>query len=46
MNDNERFEMLMEGVLLALLEIPQGDDVPRSRSVWTLTDRLAELRSA
>ncbi|MEM8705144.1 MAG: BLUF domain-containing protein [Actinomycetota bacterium] len=46
MNANERFEMHMEGVLVALLEIPQGSDEPRARSAWALTDRLSAMRSA
>ena len=29
MNDNERFEMHMEGVLVALLEIPTTMKLPR-----------------
>ena len=46
MNDNERFEMHMEGVLVALLEIPQDDEPSQARSPWTLTDRLSELHAA
>jgi hypothetical protein len=46
MNDNERFEMHMEGVLVALLEISHGDEAPQVRSPWTLTDRLSELHAA
>jgi hypothetical protein len=46
MNDNERFEMHMEGVLVALLEIPYDDEAPQARSPWTLTDRLSELHAA
>ena len=46
MNDSERFEMHMEGVLVALLEIPYDDEAPRARSPWTLTDRLSELHAA
>ena len=46
MNDSERFEMHMEGVLVALLEIPHDDEAPRARSPWTLTDRLSELHAA
>ena len=34
MNDNERFEMHMEGVLVALLEIPYDDEAPQARSPW------------
>jgi hypothetical protein len=46
MNDNERFEMHMEGVLIALLEVPRDDVAPQTRSPWMLTDRLSELRAA
>ena len=46
MNDHERFEMHMEGVLVALLEIPQADEPSQARSPWTLTDRLSELHAA
>jgi hypothetical protein len=46
MNDNERFEMHMEGVLVSLLEIPQDDEPSQARSPWTLTDRLSELHAA
>ena len=46
MNDSERFEMHMEGVLVALLEIPYDDEAPRARSPWMLTDRLSELHAA
>lgn len=45
MNDVERYEMHMEGVLVALLEIPDGDDAPRAVSAWALTDRLSNLQA-
>lgn len=45
MNDVARDEMHMEGVLIALLEIPEGDDAPRATSAWALTDRLSNLQA-
>lgn len=45
MNDVARSEMHMEGVLIALLEIPDGDDAPRATSAWALTDRLSNLQA-
>ena len=46
MNDNERFEMHMEGVPVALLDIPHDHEAPQALSPWTLTDRLSELHAA
>ncbi|MEM9204353.1 MAG: BLUF domain-containing protein [Actinomycetota bacterium] len=45
MNDVERFEMHLDGVVAALLAQADSGDGPPPASTWVLTDRLAELRA-
>ncbi len=46
MNDNDRFEMHMVGVLVALLDIPHDDEAPQTLSPWTLIDCVSGLHAA